>query len=745
MYTKTPVAIAPSRARRSDITRPVLLLALWLGLAPPGLAQDNEDESLQHIDEIVITATRTEKNRLEVPVSIAVQDLADLRRNGFTVGPDEYRGVTGVFFRRGEGDADAFPFVSFRGSTGTEGSIGLIDGIPLIGIEGLEFNQIPYDAVDQIEIVKGPVSALYGRGALYGATNYITRTPDEDAVTARATAGSDDFFRADVSLERNFGERGGLLLAGSYEDYAGWREQNDRQVFNIFAKASVELTPRTTLSGYLNYNDRDVDMPNGRPLRANGEILPFAGGDEGFIGFGEPNSQIENLFTVVAVEHRVNDDLSFTVRGSYRDIDSSPFWNFYDPFGRDLDAGIVGYNGFHGPTTQEVFYGEAIMRWTTGRHDIVAGVTGEQSDSKEQNFWTGQFGFTAECDFTFFLIEVDFATGAVLNENHPCFERNSLRSDRDFENTFWGAFIQNEITLSERWRLTLGLRYDDFSRDAVFLPIEGVTDGGLQSSSADAFSPKAALSYLTDWGQVYAAYGRGFDSNFGPSFEWNPVSYARPETRPTTIDSFELGIKGRFLDDTLRAEAIVFYSEQKNRRQIVDNPAAEDDFSQPGRLITFGDLYKSQGLELSLVVTPTGTTTIQLNYTYLDPEWDEFVVDTFAGPADFSGNTPVGVPDHIFYLQANQDVTEWLSFRGIVEYYSDYFYTVDNEFSDGSYSLVTLGAQLAPTQLDGITFDLTVTNVFDETYYSYFGNRTSPTSAIPGPPQQVRLAVTARF
>ncbi len=730
---------------KTSLKRRALCATVFTLLGGSALAQQAEDTSGQ-LETIVVTATRTEQTLIEVPASIAVQDIAELRRNGFTVGTDEYRGVTGVFFRRGEGDGDAFPFVSFRGSTGTEGTISLIDGIPFIGLfEELQLNQIPYDAVDQIEIVKGPVSALYGRGALYGATNYITRSPDSNAVSAQATVGSDDFKRADLAMERVFGDRGSLLLAGSYEDYGGWREQANREVFNIFAKASVNFTAQTTLSGYVNYNDRDVELPNGRPLGANGDILPFIGGDEGFIGFGSPNRQIENLFTAVAVDHRVNDALSFTVRGSYRDIAAEPALNFFDPFGRNLDAGIVGYNGFFGPTSQEVAYGEATGRWTSDRHDIVFGVTGEQSNSDIQNFWSGQNGFTFDCGFTFYLVEVDFASGAVLNENNPCFVRDELLSDSEFENTFWGAFVQDEITLSDRLRLTLGLRYDDFSRDAVFFPVDGISQGGPQSGSADAFSPKATLSYLTDWGQVYAAYGRGFNSNFGATFEWDPVQFARPETRPTTIDSIEVGVKGRFLNDTLRAEAIVFYSEQKDRRQIVNNPAAENDFSQPGNLVTFGDLYTSQGLELSLVATPTNTTTVKLNYTYLDPEWEELTISTFSGPLDFSGNTPVGVPEHILYLQVDQEVTDWLSVRGILEYYDDYFYTVDNALSDGGYSLVTLAAQIAPPQLDGISIDFTVTNLFEETYYSYFGNRNSPTYAMPGTPRQVRLAVNWRF
>ena len=708
-------------------------------------AQTSE-ASLGEIDTIVVTATRTEQTLIETPASIAVQDVGELRRNGFTFGTDEFRGVTGVFFRRAEGGADEFPFVSFRGSTGTEGAISLIDGIPFIGLfEELQLNEIPYDAIEQVEIVKGPVSALYGRGALYGATNYITRNPDENAVIARLAGGSDGFFRADASVERTLGDNGGLYLAGAYENFEGWREQAQREIFNIFAKARFELSPQTTLTLYGNYNNRDTELPNGRALGSEGEILPFAGGDEGFIGFGDPNNDIENVLTALTLEHRVSDDLAFAFKGSYRNIQRESFLNFFDPFGRNLDAGIVGYNGIRSEASQEVFYAETTVRWRTGRHDIIAGVTVEQSNSEVLDLWTGQNGFTFDCGFTFYLVEVDFLTGNVLNENNPCFVVDDPLSDSEFDNTFWGVFVQDEITLTERLRLTLGLRYDDFSRNADFFPIDGVTAGGDQSGSADAFSPKATLSYLTDWGQVYVAYGRGFNSNFGASFEWDPVQYLRPEQRPTTIDSVEVGVKGGILDNRLSAEAIVFYSEQRNRRQIVDNPAAADDFSEPTFLIAFGDRYRSRGLEFSLNAAPTDTTRLRLNYTYLDPEWDEFTIQTFSGPADFSGNAPVGVPDHILYLQADQEVTDWFSLRGILEYYSDYFYTVDNAFSDGGYTLVTFAARLEPDFLRGFTLDLTLNNAFDEEYYSFFGGRTDPTYAMPGPPRQFRAAITGRF
>ena len=704
------------------------------------------EKTIDELDTIVVTATRTEQTLIDVPASIAVQDVGELRRNGFTFGTDEFRGVTGVFFRRGESGADEFPWVSFRGSTGTEGAVSLIDGIPFIGqFEELQLNEIPYDAIERIEIVKGPVSALYGRGALYGAVNYITRNPEENAVLTRFASGSDGFYRANASVERTLGENAALFLAGAYQNYEGWREQSQREIWNIFAKARYDLTPRTTLAVYGNYNDRDVELTNGRVLGSEGQILGFDDGNDGFIGFGNPNNDIENIFTALTLEHRVSDDLAFAFKGSYRNIQREAFVNLFDRFGRDLDAGIVGYNGLRTDASQEVYFGEATARWRTKRHDIIAGVTVEQSDIETKDLWTGQNGFTAACGFTFYSIQVDISSGNVLNEDHPCFARDDKLTDAEFDNTFWGVFLQDEISLTDRLRLTLGLRYDDFSRKANFDAIDGVTAGGKQRGDADAYSPKATLSYLTDWGQVYVAYGRGFNSNFGATFEWDPVQFARPEQRPTTIDSVEVGVKGSFFENRLWGEVIVFYSEQRDRRQIIDNPAAANDFTQPFNLVAFGDRYISRGLEFSLNAAPTDTTRLRLNYTYLDPEWDEFIVETDDGTLDFSGNTPVGVPDHILYLQADQKITEWLTLRGILEYYGNYFYTDDNEFSDGGYTLVTFAARLEPDFLKGFTLDLTLNNAFDATYYSFFGGETDPQFAMPGAPRQFRAALTKRF
>lgn len=636
--------------------------------------------------------------------------------------------------------------MSFRGSLGTEGSLSLIDGVPIVGLyEETQLNEIPYDAIERIEIVKGPVSALYGRGALYGATNYITKSPRSDAISVALTGGSDDFYRGEVTLSRRLGDNGGILLSGSYEDYGGWREQGGRKIWNIFGKADFDLGDKTTLTAFANYNDRLSELPNGIPLDANGELLPFQGGRSGFIGFGEPFNDSRNAMGGLKLEHRATDALTFTLSAQARRIKRDVFLNFFDPFGADLSRNVVGYNGFRGSTTQKVGFLEGTVNWRVGSHNIIAGISGERSKIREDIRWTGQNGFTPECGFTFFLVEVDARTGAVLNRNHPCFVVDSPLTQDRFTNSFWGAFIQDEISLSDRFVLTLGGRYDSFRRKATYLPIAGVTDGGELTGKADAFSPKATLSYRPDWGQIYFAYGRGFNSNFGATFEWDPVQYARPETRPTTIDSYEIGVKGRALDDALRFEAAIYYTRQKNRRQIIPNPAAETDFTAPFNLVTFGDLYESKGAEVSLDIRPRDGTSFRIAYSYIDPEWKDYVLQTFAGPVDLSGTTPTGAPQHIVYIQGDQRITSWLTARAIFEFYDDYFYTADNRFRDGGHELLTLGARIQPESWNNVSLDLTLTNALSEKYESYFGTRNRPTYAVPGPPRQFRATLKANF
>jgi outer membrane receptor protein involved in Fe transport len=698
------------------------------------------------LDEVVVTATRREQSVADVAGSIAVKDVEQLRRDGFTYGTDEFRGVPGVFFRRGEGDGDEFAFVSMRGSLGTDGYLMMLDGVPYVGAEEEPLlTHVPYEAVERIEIYKGPASALYGRGALYGVVNYITRRPAADEITGQLSIGSDDYLRASVSLSRQTGESSGALLSASYENYDGWREHSGKRIGNLFGRYEWTLGEKTRLTAFANYIDRSSEVPNGLPVDFDGRVIDVAGGPEAFLGFGDPRNDLEALLGGVSLSREVSDTLSWQLSTQARSFDQQIALNFYDPFGFDPRRNVYAINGFRGDNQQDAYFAEASLRWRAGRHNVVAGISGERSEADDLDRWSGQFGFSPECGFNFFLIEIDYTTGQVVNRDAPCFEVDLPYTKDRFTNSFWGAFVQDEITLSERWQLTLGGRYDKFRRKATFDALPASSVGGTLRGDADAFSPKASLSYRYAHGQLYAAYGRGFNSNFGSTFEWDAAQYARPESKPTTLDSVELGWKAQLFEDLLDTSVAIFRSTQKNRRSIIPNPAAETDPFAPGNLISFGDEYRSEGVELSAALRPRAGTSLALSFTYLDPVWEDYQVVTFAGPVDLSGKRPVGVPQNLLYLAVDQSVTSWLALRATYEYYDDYMITSNNRVEGGGYDLLNLSARITAAALADTTFDLTLTNALDEEYFFFFGGRTAPTSASPGVPRQLRLTVRSSF
>ena len=722
-----------------------------LSLSAAASAQAPAADSAAVLDEIVVTATRREKPLLEVPASVTVQDIEALRAKGFNYGTDEFRGVPGIFFRRGEGDGEEFPFITIRGVTGNHGNdtfLALIDGIPYVGPdEEVLLYQVPYPVVDKVEIVRGPVSALYGRGAIAGAVNYRTRALSEDSTTVSVGAGSEGFFNLQGQVERSFDGGGGFLLSAVYEDFEGWRENSQRELTSVFAKASLPVGDRGTVSGWLSYYDRDAEVPSVIPTLGDGTIVDVFGGSESFLGYDPSRNENRGVIAAVRYDHAISDTVGLQLTGQARSFDEEVGLNFYDIFEFDPANTVMGVNGFASESTADVYFAEAILNWSAGRHTLVAGLSGERATLDEEDRWSGEFDpfFSPACGFRFYAILIDYSTGQVINDtpDNECFVRDQLRTVADTTNTFYGAFVQDEIALTDQLTLTLGLRYDVFERDIDFDVVGTEPVDQSASGDSDAFSPKASLAYDYGGGMLYASYGRGFNSNFGPVFQWEPDRYARDE-RPTTIDSYEIGWKGRTDNGRLEWETAVFYLDQKDRRIFVPNPDSEG----PPTLATTGQDYSSRGLEASLRFRPGERTTAILNYTYLDPEWDRLIVaGSFGAPdEDFSGNTPQGVPENIVYVEVAQAFTDWLTGRIIYEWYDDYFVDLSNSVSAGGYDLLGVSVSMSVPGYDALSVDASITNLLDEEYFFYFaGSRTMATNVSPGVPRLARVTARWRF
>ena len=274
-------------------------------------------------------------------------------------------------------------------------------------------------------------------------------------------------------------------------------------------------------------------------------------------------------------------------------------------------------------------------------------------------------------------------------------------------------------------------------RDTLLLTGPGRIEQPAVNQDEDNVSPKVSLAFTPSTNQtLYFNFGEGFNSNFGPVWQWDPSFYIR-DTKPTTLRSYELGWKGIFNNGKLSVTTAAFDIEQKDRIVFLSNPAAATDFTAPSTIVTTGQLFSSRGIEATARLRATDSTTVELRGSYVDPEWDELIVNTFFGPLDLSGNQPNGVAETMFYAALEQRFGERFSARLWWEIYDDYAITQDNAFFGGGYDLLNTVLSYQPTAgwLDRV--DLSLTNLLDEEYdFIFGGSRTAVTHVVPGVPFQ---------
>jgi iron complex outermembrane receptor protein len=171
--------------------------------ATPAAAQNENSaqaESQIALDEVVVTARRTEERLLDVPLAVTAFSTQQIEERGIRNLDDIAAQTPGLTFSNLIGEFLPVPVI--RGVAPVnifgENSVAVfIDGIFVSGREGLNFSQLD---LAEINVVKGPQAALYGRNAFSGAINYVTARPTDE-------------FKAKAELQ--IGNRGRRLVQAS--------------------------------------------------------------------------------------------------------------------------------------------------------------------------------------------------------------------------------------------------------------------------------------------------------------------------------------------------------------------------------------------------------------------------------------------------------------------------------------------------------------------------------------------------
>lgn len=199
-------------------TRTILCL---IGFSMLPLATVNAQEGALAMDEVVVTARKRAESLQEVPIAITAFTEQTIRRAGIERPADFIRLMPNVTIvdTANVGDTQ----VSIRGIVSTRDAEStfayIVDGV--LSTNPNSFNEELVD-VQQIEVLKGPQGALYGRNAVAGAVLVTTKEPgDEFEGRITVGGGSDDLVKASGRIAGPLGDTVRGSLSASYRDFAG--------------------------------------------------------------------------------------------------------------------------------------------------------------------------------------------------------------------------------------------------------------------------------------------------------------------------------------------------------------------------------------------------------------------------------------------------------------------------------------------------------------------------------------------
>lgn len=509
---------------RSSIISSFFLL-FWASIAwpqDPEPAPDSDialpptDVQAGPLDDLVVsTPTLTESPLAAVASSTTLITAEQIERSGFNLVADVLRTVPGLDIVQ-TGPRGGLTSVFLRGTNSNQTKV-LFNGIPLndpsSAGRAFDFSSMSVDMIERIEVVRGPQSTLYGSDAIGGVINIITRRGQgPTSVTASFMGGS-------YGTTRN----GGSVSGG-----------NDKLYYAV--------------GGSYFYSDgfSAASMRTGA-TEADSHRLGTVIGRFGWT----PTDQVEIDYVFRWIDARTEiDDASFTIGSP--PVDDPTRLNLADSF-------VTGLKGrwsiLDGGITQHL----AMSLTDYNRSDL------------DDVFGTSSFtGQTLLLDYHADLLLFACNTLIVGADHWNESAANSFGDDSSQYKS--GVYLQDQWQISDRWSLTVGLRWDEYNR----------------AGAAQTYQIRSVYDVQETGTSFHGTLGTGFRV---PSLAENTPPFGNIDLAPEKSRGWDVGVTQRLLDDTMQVEATYF-------RNDIENLILFDPTVPPfGRLENIGNA-KTHGVEV---------------------------------------------------------------------------------------------------------------------------------------------------
>ncbi|WP_406828270.1 TonB-dependent receptor [Microbulbifer sp. ARAS458-1] len=703
------------------LLRPLALIALI-----PATLAATETASLPDnaLEQVIVTATREAKTRSELAESVGVISEEALEHIAPAHPADALNRVAGVHVNNLGGEGH---MTSIRQPISTAGVyLFLEDGIPtrptgFFNHNGLYEINVPQSA--QLEVTKGPASALYGSDAIGGVINAVTKAaPDAAEFSINGELGADGWQRALISGGNKLGESSAFRLDLNSTASEGFREEADYTRTSMSGRLDSQFAEGWDSKTVLSYSTIDQSGVSGL------EEEDYRNNVQKNLYHGDIGGRDIEAFRLSSELSYTPDEKSLITATPFVRHNTSammPSWMVtYDPNIRDTEFSSYGL----------------LLKYRRDFDggEVIVGVDADYTPSEYR-----EERITATQDGEYF---VDYARTGELTYHFEA------------EQTSVSPYVHAEFAPSANWLLSAGLRYDVFEVDYEDQLGTPNTDPShfrpaSQSRDYDNLSPKLGAVYkLSDSHQLYASYRRAFRAPTVGTLFRPGSSEGTTELEPVTSVSQEIGLRG-IVAERVNYEVAVYDMTTEN--DIVSYISNTDEGND--RKTTNAGETSHQGVEVS-VQAPVGQQW-QLgvsyaamrqqyeDYSYVFSRFDPSCFCMVSENLNFAGNDISRAPESLANVTLAY-TPEWLTgLRMELEWshMGDYYTDETNTQQYAGHELFNLRAT------HDVGEDLSVyarlSNITDERYSTYTSNQVGDEdlSYRPGLPRSLFAGVRYRF